>query len=83
MLVLSRRRKEKLVIGAGIEIVVLQISPDGVKLGVTAPDDVPIYRGELFEQIAEQNRAATSPRSNADELLAALRGRLATAAEEE
>ena len=83
MLVLSRRRKEKLVIGAGIEIVVLQISPDGVKLGVTAPDDVPIYRGELFEQIAEQNRAATSQKSNdvADELLAALRGKMA--AEEE
>ena len=85
MLVLSRRRKEKLVIGAGIEIVVLQISSDGVKLGVTAPEDVPIYRGELFEQIAEQNLAATSPRSNdvADELLAALRGRMATTTEEE
>jgi len=78
VLVLSRRRKEKLVIGTGIEIVVLQVTAEGVKLGVTAPEDVPIYRGELFEQIAEQTKAATSQPSNdvADELLEALRGHL-------
>ena len=78
MLVLSRRRKEKLVIGAGIEIVVLQITPDGVKLGITAPDDIPIYRGELFEQIVAQTKAATTPASSdaSDQLVDALRRNL-------
>lgn len=66
-------------IGAGIEIVVLQVTPDGVKLGVTAPDDVPIYRGELFEQIAAQTRAASKPSTTdaADQLLEALRRKMA------
>lgn len=47
MLVLSRKRKEVIVIGDGIAVEVLEITPTRVKLGIVAPDDVRVLRQEL------------------------------------
>lgn len=73
MLVLSRRREEKILIGPDIEVVVLHVGQDGVKLGVRAPKSVAVFRGELYEQVASENRAAAGARVPQSALLAALR----------
>ena len=62
MLVFTRRRDEAIMIGDGIEVRVLRIGRDGVRLGIVAPADVPVHRREIYEQIREANRsAAESP----------------------
>jgi carbon storage regulator len=51
MLVLSRKPNEAIKIGQDIEIVVLEVHGDRVKLGFLAPAEVPIHRGEVHERI--------------------------------
>jgi carbon storage regulator len=51
MLVLSRKSGERIVIGNDIEIVVVGIQGDRVKLGFIAPNDVPIHRTEVYDRI--------------------------------
>jgi carbon storage regulator len=58
MLVFTRRRRQTIRIGDGIEVQVLRIGRDGVRLGVVAPPDVPVHRQEVYEQIREANRTA-------------------------
>ena len=58
MLILSRRKDESVVIDGRIEIAVVDIKGDQVKLGIKAPRDVKIFRNEVFQAIQEQNRAA-------------------------
>lgn len=58
MLVLTRRRGESIVIGDNIEIHVLEISSDAVRIGIKAPQEVSIYRREIYEEILEENIAA-------------------------
>ena len=58
MLALSRKLNESIVINNDIEIVVLEIKGDQVKLGVKAPKSVPIYRKEIYTQIQEANKEA-------------------------
>lgn len=52
MLVLARKRSERIVIGKDIEVEVLQVGRNGVRLGISAPDDVRILRGELVDREA-------------------------------
>ena len=59
MLALSRKKGEALVINDNIEVTVLEIKGDQVKLGISAPKEVPIYRKEVYVQIQEANKAAT------------------------
>ena len=59
MLALSRKKGEALVINNNIEVTVLEIKGDQVKLGISAPKEVPIYRKEVYVQIQEANKAAT------------------------
>ena len=59
MLALSRRKNESLVINNNIEISVLDVKGDQVKLGISAPREVPVYRKEIYLQIQEANKAAT------------------------
>ena len=73
MLVLSRRREETIVIDGDIEIVVLQVGHEGVKLGVKAPRHVAVLRGEIYEQVASQNRAAVQAAAPDEGFLARLR----------
>ena len=59
MLALSRKKNEALVINNNIEVTVLEIKGDQVKLGITAPREVPVYRKEIYLQIQDSNKAAT------------------------
>ena len=59
MLALSRKKNEALVINNNIEVTVLEIKGDQVKLGITAPKEVPVYRKEVYVQIQEANKAAS------------------------
>ncbi len=58
MLALTRKKGESLVINNNVEITVLDIRGDQVKIGITAPKDVPIYRKEVYLQIQKENEAA-------------------------
>ena len=58
MLALSRKKGESLVVNNNIEVMVLEIRGDQVKIGITAPKEVPIYRKEVYAQIEEANKAA-------------------------
>ena len=64
MLALSRKKNEALVINNDIEITVLDIRGDQVKIGISAPKEVPVYRKEVYLQIQEANKEAM----NADNL---------------
>lgn len=58
MLALSRKQNESIMIGSDIEITVLEIKGDQVKIGVSAPKSVPIYRKEIYAQIENANKEA-------------------------
>ena len=58
MLALSRKPGESIVIGNDIEITVLEVKGDQVKIGIDAPKSVPIYRKEIYLQIEESNKVA-------------------------
>lgn len=58
MLVLSRKTNESIIIGENIEILVVEIKGDQVKLGINAPKDVSLFRGEIFDAIQKENREA-------------------------
>ena len=60
MLVLSRKTDESIMIGGNIEVIVLGVEGDNVKLGIRAPKDVGIYRNEIYIAIQNENRAAVS-----------------------
>ena len=58
MLALSRKKNEAIVINNNIEITVLDIKGEQVKLGISAPKEVPVYRKEVYIQIQEANKAS-------------------------
>ena len=68
MLALSRKTGESIVIGNDIEITVLDIRGDKVKLGINAPKSVPIYRKEIYVQIQEANVEAVKENINPNDL---------------
>ena len=61
MLALTRKKGEALMINNNIEITLLEVRGDQVKIGIAAPKDVPIYRKEVYLQIQEENKASFSP----------------------
>jgi carbon storage regulator len=62
MLILTRKLNEKLVIGDGIIVSIIEVRGDQVKLGIEAPKTVKVFRQEVYDAIQEQNRlAAGSP----------------------
>ena len=58
MLALTRKKGESIVINYNIEISVLEIRGDQIKIGISAPKDVPIYRKEVYLQIQEETKEA-------------------------
>lgn len=60
MLVLSRMRDQTIKIGDDIEIAVVDIRGDKVRLGINAPSEVPVHRKEVYEAIKREARAAAS-----------------------
>ena len=58
MLALSRKKNEAIVVNNNVEITVLEVKGDQVKLGISAPKDIPVYRKEVYVQIQEANKDA-------------------------
>ena len=58
MLALARKVNQSIVIGNDIEVTLLEIKGDQIKIGINAPKSVPIYRKEIFAQIQEENKSA-------------------------
>lgn len=68
MLALTRKKGESIILNNDIEISILELRGDQVKIGISAPREVPVYRKEVYLQIQKENEAASSVDS-----LAALR----------
>ena len=68
MLALARKNNESIMLGNDIEITVLEIKGDQVKLGITAPKSVPIYRKEVYVQIKDANKEAAAQKIDVDAL---------------
>ena len=60
MLVLSRKRDERIVIGDNIVITIIDIRGDKVRLGIQAPTDIPVHRQEVYDAI-QREKAARQP----------------------
>ena len=64
MLALTRKKEESIIIGDKIEIKILEIQGDKVKIGIEAPKNVTIYRKEIYLEIQEENRIASQTNVN-------------------
>lgn len=63
MLVLTRKVNQSIVIGDDVEVVVLEVRGEQVRLGIKAPKSVTVHRKEIYDQIQEENRQASQVRS--------------------
>ena len=64
MLALSRKKGEALVINNNVESTILEIKGEQVKIGISAPKEVPVYRKEIYVQIQEANKEAVKENLN-------------------
>ena len=67
MLVLSRQRDESIMIGDKVVVTIVDIRGDKVRLGIEAPEEIPVHRQEVYEAIRRENRRAGQldpPKSN-------------------
>lgn len=69
MLALSRKINESIMLGNDVEVTILEIKGDQVKLGISAPKSVPIYRKEIYLQIQESNKEAAEGNLPVDALM--------------
>ena len=75
MLVLTRKRNESIVIGDDIEVSVLGVVGEKVRIGIDAPRDIPVFRKEVYLEIQQQRlEAGSSARAEVDEALKRLSG---------
>ncbi len=58
MLVLSRKRDQRIMIGNNVRLTVVDVRGDTVQLGIEAPKDIPIYREEIYNSILDANKDA-------------------------
>jgi len=75
MLALSRKKGEALMINNDIEITVLDIKGEQVKIGISAPKEVPVYRKEVYIQIQEANKEASANMEGMEQLASLLGGK--------
>ena len=60
MLVLSRQRDESIIIGDNVQITIVDIRGDKVRLGIVAPAEIPVHRKEVYDAIQRENRKASA-----------------------
>ena len=58
MLVLSRKRNQSIMVGDDVEIVIVSVDRDQVKLGIKAPREIAVHRSEVYQEIKQANEAA-------------------------
>lgn len=58
MLVLSRQRDESIMIGDNVQITIVDIRGDKVRLGIVAPAEIPVHRKEVYDAIQRENQSA-------------------------
>lgn len=75
MLALARKVNESIMLGNDIEITLLKIKGDQVKIGISAPKSVPIYRKEIYLQIQEENKQAAGQEIDVEALKNAFGGK--------
>jgi carbon storage regulator len=73
MLVFTRRRNQVIRIGDGIEVHVLRVGREGVRLGIVAPPEVAVHREEVYDEIRLANRSAVDQRQDVQDLATRLR----------
>ncbi len=66
MLALSRKMNESIMLGNDIEVTILEIKGDQVKVGIRAPKSVSIYRKEIYLQIQQSNKEAVEESTSVD-----------------
>lgn len=72
MLIIARRKGQRIVIGPDVEVIVTEVTRGTVKLGIVAPTHTTILRGELRDAVEAANRAATETVDNPSQLPLAL-----------
>ncbi|MGM0370402.1 MAG: carbon storage regulator CsrA [Bacillota bacterium] len=74
MLVLTRKENESIMIGDQIKVTVVESSGGQIRLGIEAPQEIEIYREELYQQIKEENKTAAQTKvENLSKLVAQLK----------
>ena len=63
MLIITRRPGEKIMLGDDIVVHVMEIVGNSVRVGISAPRSVPVYREEIYTAVRDENRAAAGPES--------------------
>lgn len=66
MLVLSRQRDESIMIGDDVEIIIVDVRGDKVRLGITAPKEIPVHRREIYDAIQREktDKKVSEPGNN-------------------
>lgn len=72
MLILSRKKEESIIINGDIELKIISLDENRVRIGIQAPADVKIFRKELYEQITDENKAAMSSGKLVEEMVSLL-----------
>jgi len=72
MLVLTRKPGQSIMIGDGVEVQVLSVAGEKVRLGITAPRDVSIFRNEVYDRIESENNAPAAEQEEDEETNAAV-----------
>ena len=63
MLVLSRQKDESIMIGDDVEVFIVDVRGDKVRLGITAPKSIPVHRKEVYEAIQREKSMGKTPRA--------------------
>ena len=63
MLVLSRQRDESIMIGDNVEIIIVDVRGDKVRLGITAPKEIPVHRREIYDAIQREKSQKKEPQA--------------------
>ena len=68
MLVLSRQKDESIVIGDNVEVTIVDIRGDKVRLGITAPREIPVHRREVYEAIQREKAEKAAKAEKAEKI---------------